>query len=265
MAVTKRTVVVVGEDGRLIDVTGAIKESDTHYAKFAARLLGESGDFATLDYGWNGKTKLKITGANGEQIVLDAQEVTVPGDLTIGGTPIQDLVDGRIDLELAGLTGAEGEITVTRVQNEDSGDSGDSGEQPRNLYIVGLSQHFIDRIETIEAELGGIIRMDDVYYIGDGLLADKENEPHVLSVKIGTGLKFEDEDSSDSESPDDSELMPTSRLLSVDCDDVVQEGSLKPVTSGAVYDAIGGAASRYVVEVDSTSGNVVLYDTAEEE
>jgi len=262
MAVTKRTVVVVGEDGRLIDVTGAVKESDTHYAKFAARLLGESGDFATLDYGWHGKTKLKITGANGEQIVLDASEVVVSGDLKVGNKYLDDIIDERVDIELGGLTGKEGEIDVDQVPNEDSGSSSD---QPRNLYIVGLSQHFIDRIETIEAELGGIIRMDDVYYIGDGLLADKENEPHVLSVKIGTGLKFEDEDSSDSESPDDAELMPTSRLLSVDCDDVVQEGSLKPVTSGAVYDAIGGATSRYVVEVDSTSGNVVLYDTAEEE
>lgn len=262
MAVTKRTVVVVGEDGRLIDVTGAIKESDTHYAKFAARLLGESGDFATLDYGWSGKTKLKITGANGEQIVLDASEVVVSGDLKVGNKYLDDIIDERVDIELGGLTGKEGEIDVDQVPNEDSGSSSD---QPRNLYIVGLSQHFIDRIETIEAELEGIIRMDDVYYIGDGLLADKENEPHVLSVKIGTGLKFEDEDSSDSESPDDTEFRPTSRLLSVDCDDVVQEGSLKPVTSGAVYDAIGGATSRYVVEVDSTSGNVVLYDTAEEE
>ena len=258
------TVVIVSRDGRLMDVMGSVREADAHYSKFAARLLGEDGAFATLDYGWNGKTKLRIAAASGtgEQIVLDAQEIAIPGDLTIGGVPLQDLMDSRVDLELEGLRGAEGEITVARTPADEGSGSSD---EPRNLYTIGLDRHFLDRIDSIEAELENLIRMDDVYYAGDGLTTDRESYPHVLSVNLGTGLKFEDPEPPESSgSASDSPEYPEPRLLAVDCIDAVEEGSKLPVTSGAVYAAIGGPASRYVVKVESASGNMVLYDNEED-
>lgn len=251
-----KTVVIVEENGRLVDVFSRDKESDRRYAKFAARLLGESGSFATLNYGWSGKTKLKITGANGEQIVLDAQEVVVSGDLKVGNKYLDDIIDERVDIELGGLTGKEGEIDVAPVPNEDSGSSSD---QPRNLYVIGLSRRFLDRIETLEIKVDSLVKFDDVYYAGDGLVAYKEQDPHTIAVRVGSGLKFEDVETSDSPDSSDPEYRPPTRAVAVDVVNAVIEGSQKPVTSDAVFHAVGGSINPYYVEIDPVSHNVYLY------
>lgn len=260
-----RTVVIVGQDGRLIDVTGASGESSSRYAKFAARLLGDNGSAAVLNYGWNGRSDLVVTGASGagNSITLDAMEVVVPGDLRVGGKPLQDIVDWRIDTEMSGILGTPGEIDVTMTPaDEESGGSSDEG--PRNLYTIGLDRLFLDRFTNLEDTVRDIVRLKDVFYIGDGLSLD-DGTPGLLEVKLGTGLKFEDDDeSSGSDSPEDadpSEYEPSRRAIAVDCDDVPVENSVKPITSGAVFDAIGGSeVPRYIVGVDPESGNMVLYD-----
>ena len=260
-----RTVVIVGQDGRLIDVTGASGESNSRYAKFAARLLGDNGSAAVLNYGWNGRPDLVVTGASGtgNSITLDAMEVVVPGDFRVGGELLQDIVNWRIDTEMSGILGAPGEIDVTVTPaDEESGGSSDEG--PRNLYTISLDRLFLERFTNLEDTVRDIVRLKDVFYIGDGLSLD-DGTPGLLKVKLGTGLRFEDSDeSSGSDSPEDvdpSEYTPPHRAVAVDCDDAPVEGSVKPITSGAVFEAIGGSeAPRYVVGVDQESGNIVLYD-----
>ena len=252
-----RTVVIVGQDGRLIDVTGASGESNPRYAKFAARLLGDNGSAAVLNYGWNDRSDLVVTGASGagNSITLDAVEVIVPGDFRVGGELLQDIVNWRIDDAMSGIVGTPDEIDVTVTPVDD----GSSSDESRNLYTIGLNSLFRDRFTNLEDTVRELVRLEDVFYIGDGLVAN-DGDPRLLSVRIGTGLRFDGaDDPGGSDYPDG--YMPLPRAVAVDCDNEPVEFSVKPITSGAVYAALGGAAApRYVVGFDPVTGNMVLYD-----
>lgn len=256
-----KTVVVISESGRLIDVTGALKESDDHYKRFARRLLGEDGTYTVLDYGWNGRNKLKITGANGQEILLDAQYVKVSGTLKINNVPLQELISNNIDIELSGLQGTTGEINVVSDDNPDSGDN-----QSRKIYTISLSSDFMSRFRSVENQLAGIFSFDGVYYAGDGLVTREDPVNNTLNVFIGTGLKFESK--SYDELIGSSESSPsittiTKLAIAVDCESAPIPLSVKPITAGAVYNALGGTVLRYMLSIESATGNVVLFDTLE--
>jgi len=238
-----KTVVVIADNGRLIDVTGADKESGSRYGTFVKRLLGSRNSQAVLDYGWNGDTELLITAANGEKITLDAQEVVIPGTLTVGGTPIQDLVSDGMDLALEAIEGKDGEIVVTVGE-------GDSSPGAPERRIIGLHPDFLDRIDALEDKVDGLFRFDALYRAGDGLQVNNGGDANTLSVKLGQGLKFEP----DSGHPD------STQALAVECDSVPRQGSDMPISSGAVYDAMGMQDLQYVIGIDAT-GNMALYDT----
>lgn len=258
-----KTVVVISETGRLIDVTGIDKESDSHYSYFAKRLLGEAGTYATLDYGWNGRKKLKISGANGQEILLDAQDVKISGTLKINNTPIQDIIDESIDLELSGIQGKRGEIDVLPAVNTNTG-----ANHPRKIYTISISEDLKSRITSLENQIAGMFAFDGVYYAGDGLIAIDNPVRNTINVFIGTGLKWESKEydfeieGSGSSSPSISTL--TKQAIAVDCESAPTPLSVKPITAGAVYEALDGVtAPRFIFGIESTTGNVVLYDTLE--
>ena len=253
-----RTVVVISESGRLIDVTGQDQEDNSHYLKFANRLLGEDGSYAILNYGWNNDVKLKITGAGGargQEIVLDANNVVIPGTLKVNGKTLQSIISDDVDLAITGIRGTQGQIVATPSDNPQASQSG----QPRKLCTISLSEDFIDRIETLEEQVEGLFRFDEVYYAGDGLVTDQS--AHRIDVLLGNGLKFEQQEY---EVPDENPLASpsviTKNAVVVDCDTVPHQDSIKPITSGAVYNAVAGATDRYMIDIDSVTGNVVLYD-----
>lgn len=256
-----KTVVVISNTGRLIDVTGVDKESDSHYSYFAKRLLGEAGTYATLDYGWNGRKKLKISGTNGQEILLDAQDVKISGTLKINNTPIQDIIDDSIDLELKGLQGKSGEIDVLPAVNTNTGSN-----QPRKTYTISISEDLMSRITSLENQIAGMFAFDGVYYAGDGLIAIDDPVRNTINVFIGAGLKWESKEydfdiEGSSSSPSISTL--TKNAIAVDCESAPTPLSVKPITAGAVYEALGGVAPRFIFDIESATGNVVLYDTLE--
>lgn len=258
-----KTVVVISETGRLIDVTGDPKESDSHYIKFAKRLLGEDGTYATLDYGWNNRRKLRISGTNGQEILLDAQDVKISGTLKINNTPIQDIIDESIDLELSGIQGKSGEIDVLPpVINTNTG-----ANQPRKIYTISISEDLMSRITSLENQIAGMFAFDGVYYAGDGLITIDDPVRNTINVFIGTGLKWESKEydfeieGSGSSSPSISTL--TKQAIAVDCESAPTPLSVKPITAGAVYEALGGVTPRFIFNIESATGNVVLYDTLE--
>lgn len=247
-----RTVAIISDTGRLVNVLGADKENDARYLKFVKRILGSAGSKATLNYGWNGDAELVVTGADGtgERITLDAQEVVVPGNIVVAGRTLDQITSEEVDLEMSGLRGTEGEITVETYENPDFGSSGSSDEdQPRYIRVVGLSPSIMSRLRNVEERLDALFRFDDVYYAGDGLEAVREGPDvnNTINVRLGYGLKFVPvDDSSDSGSDADEPVYTT-----------------RPPTAIAVdLDAlhIGG-----IVMVDPETGNMALYRNDQEE
>lgn len=260
------TIVVVSNTGRLVNVTGTNSESNSRYAKFAARLLGDDGSKAVLNYGWNGKNSLTITGASGAgaQITLDASEVVVPGTLTVNGKSIQEVIDDSLDLAMSGVVGTPGEIDIDVTDNPSAGTPG----QPAKIYTISLSADMVDRIESLESIISGIIRFDDVYRIGDGLIVDEDYLGKILNVRLGYGLKFvtidgsddDPEGSADSASTSDSgESGDAGEDSDVDPDPMPKPRKIRAISLDP--DII---APRYAIEQNGL-GNIVLYDTEEED
>lgn len=241
------TVVIVSNDGRLIDVAGTIRESVANYSKFAKRLLGDSGSTATLDYGWNDKTRLVISkgGEKGTSITLSAQEVVVTDSLSVGGQPLGTIIANDVDLAIGGIIGTEGEISVTPADNPDYPGEG----QPRKTCVISLDESMVNRIETMEQTLEDLIVFDMAYKLGDGLASQATGAYRTAFVKIGLGIKFV-EDESDPES---------ANAIATDCDEYPSPASEKPVSSKGVYEAISDA-TEFRVGVSEETGNIVLYD-----
>ena len=242
-----KTVVIVSNDGRLIDVAGTLKESGANYSKFAKRLLGDSRSTATLDYGWNGKTGLVISkgGEKGARITLSAQEVVVTDSLSVGGQPLGTIIANDVDLAIDGIYGTEGEISVSTFDNPDYPGEG----QPRKTCMISLDESMVNRIETMEQTLEDLIVFDMAYKIGDGLTSQATGAYRTAFVKTGLGIKFVD-DESDPES---------TKAIAADCDEYPSPASEKPVSSKGVYEAISDA-TEFRIEVSDETGNVVLYD-----
>lgn len=252
-----KTVVVVSNDGVLVDTVGVNKESDAHYEKFVKRLLGDDGSKAVLNYGWNGRNKLTITGGSGTgaQIVLDASEVVVPSTLNIGGSTLQQLFNISETTVLSGIRGTDGEIEVVLIDNPDAGTPG----QPSKLSVLGLSSALLDRIGILEAQVSGMLRFDDIYYAGDGIKVDHVNKR--IGVRLGTGLMFEDvipsgDSSSDSssydysgsDSPEEEEETP--KAVAVDIDAIADE-------------IIDKVIPRYSIQIDPVTHNMALYENTD--
>ena len=243
-----KTIVIVSDDGRLVDASGTDKESNARYEKFVKRLLGDDGSKAVLNYGWNGKNKLTITGANGtgDQITLDATEVVVPSTLKVGGSTLQQLFDISETTALRGIRGTANEIEVLIIDNPDAGTQG----QPSKLCVLSLSRHLLDRISVLEAQVRSLIRFDDIYYMGDGLKVDRTDKR--VEVRLGTGLLFEDviPDSSDSPSYDDSGSdspeEETTKAVAVDIEAVAEK--IAPII-----------LPEYSIDIDSQTQNITLY------
>lgn len=245
-----KTIVVVSDDGRLVDASGTNKESNARYEKFVKRLLGDDESKAVLNYGWNGKNKLTITGANGtgEQITLDAAEVVVPSTLKVGGSTLQQLFDISEITALRGIRGTADEIEVLIIDNPDASTQG----QPSKLCVLSLSRHLLDRISVLEAQVRSLIRFDDIYYMGDGLKVDRTDKR--VEVRLGTGLLFEDVippvDSSDSSSYDDSGSDSpegeTTKAVAVDIEAVAER--IAPII-----------LPEYSIDIDSQTQNITLY------
>lgn len=239
-----KTVAIISDSGRLIDVGGTPKEDNARYLNFAQRLLGSANSTAVLNYGWNGDAKLTITGANGtgDRITLDAREVVIPGSVTIGGKTIQELIEDCVEVSVPGLVGVEDEIEVQKIPNPDYDSSDSSGDQPEDVYVISLAQALRNRIDDLDAKVEALFRFDDVYYAGDGLVA--ERDPHTnntINVRLGYGLKFVEVDDSGSSDP----VYVT-----------------RPPTAVAIDPAALHIGN--VIEVDPATGNMVLYANEED-
>lgn len=250
-----RTVVVVSDDGRLVDAAGTPMESDSHYKKFAGRLLGDNSLYgaAVIDYSWNGRNKLVITGAGGigSQIKLDASEVVLPSTLKIGGDSgptLGELLSLSETKTLHGIEGTAGQIVVDIIEN-----ASPAAGQPDTLCVLKLSQTLLDKLANLEAQVSGMLRFDDIYYAGDGLEVDHVNKR--IGVRLGTGLTFEEvlpgsdspEDASGSDSPEEEEPV---KAIAVDLNGIIEavEAAIAPVV-----------VPKYVIGIDSTTENAILY------
>lgn len=200
-----RTVVIVDGNGRLVTSKGVVFETSAKYKAFAARLLGDTPREATLDYGWMGKRKLSVNcgGARGDEITLDAETVVIPKTLKISDKTLDELFGDILSNAFAGgIRGTDHEIDVTVTDGED-------GEPPK-VCTISLSKEFLDRIDVIERQLGGTIPLTVGF--GNGLSVrneeieisdssdssdssgDVSDTRRIVSVKLGTGLKFEGTD-----------------------------------------------------------------------
>lgn len=247
-----KAVVIINEEGRLINVLGAQKESDKRYAKFASRLVSGDSPTASLNYGWNGANSLKIdkNGEKGEKITLNAKNVEVPSLFTINGTEINDLINAATDLAISGIVGTDGEISVVTTKNTNT-----TGATPRYTCTISLDSDFIDRVTTVESTLAALFRFKEAYTIGNGL-QKVTGEENAIAVRPGEGLKFADELVEDEE---------TARL-ELDYDELPTQNSRRPVTSGGIFNAIsGGGLIQWSVVVDPKTGNMKLYDNTVKE
>ena len=210
-----KTVVIVSENGRLTDAVGAVREDDVRYSHLANRMLGPD-EVALLNYGWNGADELEISkfGKVGKKVTVKADEVALSGTLTVGGVGLDEVIGKRTDIEATGVSGVSGEVTVTLTD-------GEGGSKPRKLCVIGIDEKTLSRITAVEEMLDGLIRLDEVFVIGDGIEAVRGDKSR-LSVRVGAGLKFED-------------LGGETKSLSVDSDDEPVEDSGKTVTSAGLF------------------------------
>lgn len=252
-----KTVTIVDNSGRLVDAKGVEQESSARYRKFAERLIGAGSDIAIINYGWNGAKDLSIScnGDFGNSITLKADSVFVPGDLKIGPDkiPLQDLIDDSVAIALPEIRGTPHQIDIGMEELYDSDSS--SEEYPRKTYTVKLSKEVLDRISELEDTVNGLFRFDELYRIGDGLEAVKEDR-NLLRVKLGEGLKFTEESSSESSEE--------TAAITLDFDSTPTEGSNKPVTSDGIFKAIRSVpyVNPYYIDLDD-DGNMVLYKNEE--
>lgn len=200
-----RTVVIVDGNGRLVTSKGVVFETSAKYKAFAARLLGDTSRGATLDYGWSGKRKLSVNcgGARGDEITLDAETVVIPKTLKIADKTLDELFGDILSKAFAGgIRGTEHEIDVTVTDGEE--------DEPPKVCTISLSKEFLDRIDVIERQLDGTIPLTVGF--GNGLSVrneeietsdssessdssgDAPETRRIVSVKLGTGLKFEGTD-----------------------------------------------------------------------
>lgn len=210
-----KTVVIVSEKGRLTDAVGAVREDDVRYSRLANRMLGP-GEVALLNYGWNDADELEVSkfGKAGKRVTVKADEVALSGALTVGGVGLDEAIGKRTDIEATGVSGVSGEVTVTLTD-------GEGGSKPRKLCVIGIDGKTLSRITTVEEMLDGLIRLDEVFVIGDGIEAVRGDKSR-LSVRAGTGLKFEDRGGE-------------TKSLAVDSDDEPVEKSGKTVTSAGLF------------------------------
>ena len=234
-----RTIAIVSDSGRLINANGLQGEgAGRRFDKFARRLIGTSGSAsqkkATIDYGWDGATKLEISkdGIAGDLIELKAAKTSVSGTLSVGGKDLDAIVDNAIAVSFDGIRGTDREIDVTPSVETESGSSSDS-DTPTRIYTISLSSEFLDRIDQIEREL---------------------NQMFPSEIVPGNGLKFEDisaDSSSDSSDPETSKLLSVNigeslrfdgpvgnSKLEVNTSDTPESGSNLPITSGGVHLAL---------------------------
>ena len=258
-----RTIAIVSDSGRLINANGLQGEgAGRRFDKFARRLVGTSGSAsqkkATIDYGWDGATKLEISkdGIAGDLIELKAAKTSVSGTLSVGGNDLDVIVDNAITVSFDGIRGTDREIDVTQSVNTESGASSNS-DTPTRIYTISLSSEFLDRIDQIERELNQMFPSEIVP--GNGLKFEDERGPEesessdpsavkVLSINIGDRLLFNGP-------------LGDSKL-DVKVDDTPIKGSDLPITSGGVYEALKDysepASLRYILDMDENGNMVVL-------
>lgn len=262
-----RTIVIIDENGRLIDVTGAMQEDVDRYQKFSKRLLNSNGSTAILNYGWNGNEKLTIAkdGAQGDSIFLDAKEVQISGGLKVGTKSLQTIIDESTDLAINGIIGTQSEIDVDITDN--------SGENvPRKICTISLSPDFINRVDSLEAKMSALFKFEEVYTFGDGLELTKENY-NQLRVKIeGPGLQFIDtisestednENTEDAPEGEDTDTPVYTKALALELAQRVDQSDL-PITARAVYsalEAIGAVALLYSI-APNTNGNYCIFENS---
>ena len=179
------------ETGTLVNTAGVNGESG-QCARLSGRMLSTTTPKAVLNYGNSGADKLEISanGGDGQQIDLKALVVNVPVKLTISGQDVKTLISNAVQAGLERIYGTEREIEVTEVEQ-------DEGNPSR--FIVSLSEEITGRIGALENIVENMFATEYATTAGDGL--QLSGDRRLLTVKIGSGLVFEDNGSSSPDEP----------------------------------------------------------------
>lgn len=257
-----KTIVIINEEGKLIDVTGAIRESQgSNYDKFVKRLISPSNDnISSLDFGWDGATTLHIVNKTNSDvdttILLDADSVVVTGDFSVNGKTLDEIIlDNSLEI-LDKIKGTPDQVDINKNETE---------------YTIKLSDKFLERVNDLEQIIEKLFQFGDVFTAGDGLVLNRE-KGNKLEISVGTGLKIErhyqpveDDTIQESESGSGSgsesesiELIELTPTLAVDTLDELDFNSSLPITSKAIANAIDGITAATTHVKITSAGNYYL-------
>lgn len=175
-----RVVLVVDSGtGRLIDVAGNVREGG-RYRRFAKRMLSIDEN-PTLDYGANGGDTLTVSkgGGKGAKIVLDADEVEVTGDITVGGKTVSEIA-AESSIAKSALAGKDGEVSVSEVTDEETGE---------RRTVISLDPSVMTKLAIVDAAVGGasgVATKEDVASIADSLAVGESDGLEEVKKTLGT-------------------------------------------------------------------------------